>query len=158
MRKQLPDDWISSVLLASDGMLSLYFAGLVAGTLLSGGILVYVLRRGAATTVASKLFLAILIFLFALEFLMLPVNYGVLISTQQLPRLAELSASEKLPDGQLAWLLWENKDAITYFTRDAQDQRMIVTTPKKDTKVKIIAYDDIFCVLFGGGQSRPCPR
>jgi len=160
LRMQLPDDWSSSVLLASDGKLALYFSGLVAGTLLTGAILLYVLHRGTATTAASRLWMGILIFLFAVEFLLLPVNYGVLISTQQLPRVAELSANEKSPEGQLAWLVWDSKDAITYFVRDAHDQRMIVTVPKKDSKVRITSYDDIFCVLFGGNnvQLRPCPR
>lgn len=160
LRKQLPDDWSSSVLLTSDGKLTLYFSGLVAGTLLTGAILLCVLHRGTATTAASRFWMSILVFLFAVEFLLLPVNYGVLISTQQLPRVAELSAREKSPEGQLVWLVWDSKDAITYFVRDAQDQRMIVTVPKKEVKVKIVAYDDIFCVLFGGNnvQLRPCPR
>jgi hypothetical protein len=131
---------------------------MVAGTLLTGAILLYGLHRGTATTSASRFWTGVLVFLFAVEFLLLPVNYGVLISTQQLPRVTELSANEKSLEGQLAWLLWDSKDAITYFVRDAQDQRMIVTVPKKDTKVRIVAYDDIFCVLFGGNQSRPCPR
>jgi hypothetical protein len=160
LQKQLPDEWLSGVLLASDGKHSLYFGGLVAGTLLTGAILLYVLRRGTATTAASKLFVGILIFLFAVEFLLLPVNYGVLISTQQLPRVAELSGDEKPAEGQLDWLVWDSKDAVTYFVRDASDQRMLVTVPRKDAKVRIVAYDDIFCVLFSGDhvESHPCPR
>ena len=159
LRKQPPDEWISSLLLTSDAKLSLYFSGLVAGALLTGAILLYVLRRGTATTAASRFWLGVLVFLFAVEFLLLPVNYGVLISTQQLPRLTELGG-EATPSGQLGWLLWDSKDAVTYFVRDANDQRMIVTVPRKDAKVRIIAYDDIFCVLFGGNhvESRPCPR
>ncbi len=160
LRKQLPDDWSSSVLLTSDGKLALYFSGMVAGTLLTGGLLLYVSHRGTATTAASRFWMSVLVFLFAVEFLLLPVNYGVLISTQQLPRVAELNANDKPPEGQLAWLLWDSKDAITYFVRDAQDQRMIVTMPRKDARVRVVAYDDIFCVLFSGKhvESRPCPR
>lgn len=160
LRKQLPDEWSSSVLLTSDGKLALYFSGLVAGTLLTGAILLYVLYRGTATTAVSRFWMGILVFLFAVEFLLLPVNYGVLISTQQLPRVAELSVEEKPAQGQRGWLVWDSKDAITYFVRDGQDQRMILTVPRKDAKMKIIAYDDIFCVLFGGKQVefRPCPR
>jgi len=159
LRKQLPDEWISRVLLSSDGKLALYFSGLVAGTLLTGAILLYVLRCGTATTPASRLCLGILLFLFAVEFLLLPINYGVLISTQQQPRLAELGG-KAMPSGQQGWLLWDSKDAVTYFVRDANDQRMIVTLPRKDAEFKIVAYDDIFCVLFGGDhvQTRPCPR
>jgi len=158
--KQLPDEWSSSVLLTSDGKLSFYYSGLVAGTLLTGAILLYVFHRGTATSVASRFWIGILVFLFAVEFLLLPVNYGVLISTQQLPRVAELSVDEKPGQGRRAWLVWDSKDAVTYFVRDGQDQRMIVTVPRKDAKMRIIAYDDIFCVLFGGNQveSRPCPR
>ena len=159
LHKQLPDEWISSLLLTSDAKLSLYFSGLVAGALLTGAILLYVLRRGTATTAASRFWLGVLVFLFAVEFLLLPVNYGVLISTQQLPRVAELGG-EATPSGQVGWLLWDSKEAVTYFVRDANDQRMIVTVPRKDAKVEIITYDDIFCVLFGGNhvESRPCPR
>jgi hypothetical protein len=160
LRKQLPDDWSGLLLLTSDGKLTLYFSGLVAGMLFTGAILLCALHRGTATTGASRIWMGTLVFLFAVEFLLLPVNYGVLISTQQLPRVAELSASEKSPEGQLAWLVWDSKDVITYFVRNAQDQRMIVTVPRKEARVKIVAYDDIFCVLFGGNnvESRPCPR
>jgi hypothetical protein len=147
------------VLLTSNGKLVLYFSGLVAGTLLTGAILLYVLHCETATTAASRFWLGVLIFLFAVEFLLLPVNYGVLIATQQLPRVAEISGEATLAE-ELGWLLWESKDAVIYFVRDANDQRMIVTVPRKDAKLRIVAYDDIFCVLFGGDhvESRPCPR
>lgn len=160
LRKQLPDEWSSSVLLASDGKLSLYFSGLVAGTLLTGAIFLYVFHRSTATTAASRFWMGIMVFLFGVEFLLLPVNYGVLISTHQLPRVAELSACEKAPEGQRDWLVWDSKDALTYFVRDGQDERMIVTVSRKDANVKVVAYEDIFCVLFGGNhvESRPCPR
>jgi len=160
LRKQLPDEWLSSVLLASEGKLSLYFSGLVAGTLLTGGILVYVARRETATTPAAKTLVTILVFLVAVEFLLLPVNYGVLISTQQLPRVAEASGEQQVSQGLRTWLVWDSKDALTYFMRDSDDQRMMVTVPRKDTKVRIVAYDDIFCQLFAANrvESRPCPR
>jgi len=160
LQKQLPDEWISSVLLSSDGWLTLYFSGLVAGTLLTGGLFWYVLRRGTATTAIAKLFLAVFGFLVAVEFLLLPVNYGVLISTQQLPRVSELSGDEKLQDGERGWVVSDTKDAFTYFILGAGDKRTLLTIPRKETKVKIIAYDDIYCVLFSAGHtnSRPCPR
>ena len=52
--KQLPDRWLSSILLASDEEQSLYFSGLVAGTLLTAGILLYVLRCGTASTPSAS--------------------------------------------------------------------------------------------------------
>jgi hypothetical protein len=159
LRKQLPDEWLSGMLLASNGTLSLYFSGLVAGTLLTGCILVYVLRRRTAITAGSRFWLGVLAFLFAVEFLLLPVNYGVLISTQQIPRVAGIGREPAAP-GQTAWLLSDSKDVVIYFVRDTNDQRMIVSVPGKDTPVRIVAYDDVVCILFGGNgaQSRPCPR
>jgi hypothetical protein len=153
LRKDLPDEWLSSVLLASDGMLSLYFTGLVAGTLLTAAIFLYVRRRGTATTTASQFFMGILVFLVAIEFLLLPINYGVLISTHQLPRVAEISGDQKVPEGQRDWLVWDSKDAVAYFVRDSNDERMLVTIPKKDARVRIVAYDDIFSVLFGANHT-----
>ena len=158
--KELPDEWITSVLLASDGKLSLYFSSLVAGTLLTALVLLYIVRHGTATTSASQFFVGILVFLVAVEFLLLPVNYGVLISTQQLPRIAGLSSDDEAAAEQRDWLVWDTKDAVTYFVRDSKDQRMLVTIPRKDARVEIVDYDDIFCVLFGANHtdSRPCSR
>ena len=113
------------------------------------------LRRKTATTAASQLFVAILIFLVAVEFLLLPVNYGVLISTQQLPRLAELNGDDKAAEGQRNWMVWDTKDAVTYLVRDSNDQRMLVTIPRKEGKVRIVAYDHIFCMLFGANRAMP---
>ena len=160
LSKELPDEWITSVLLASDGKLSLYFSALVAGTLLTAAILLYIVRRETATTLASRVLVGILVFLVAVEFLLLPVNYGVLISTQQLPRVAGFSGDEKAAEERRDWLVWDSKDAVTYFVRDSKDQRMLVTIPRKDAEVRIVAYDDIFCMLFGANHTgpRPCSR
>jgi hypothetical protein len=160
LRPRLPDAWSSSLLLSADGTLSLYFCGLVAGTLFTAAIFVYVLRRETPATDASRLLIFTLGFLVAVEFLLLPVNYGVLIATQQLPRVADLGGAQKPVEGEREWLLWDSKDAVTYFVRDPQDRRMILSQPKKDGIVKIVAYDDIFCVLFAANhiETRPCPR
>ena len=160
LQKQLPDEWISSVLLSGDGGLSLYYSGLVAGALLTGGIFWYVLRRGSAATPWAKLLLAVLGFLVAVEFLLLPVNYGVLISTQLLPRVSELGGDERLLDGERGWVVWDSKDAFIYFIIGSGDKRTLLTIPRKEGKVKIIAYDDIYCVLFSADHttSGPCAR
>jgi hypothetical protein len=160
LQKQLPDEWISSVLLSSDGRLSFYYSGLVAGALLTGGIFWYVLRHGSATTAIAKLLLAVLGFLVAVEFLLLPVNYGVLISTQLLPRVSELGGDEKLLDGERGWMVWDSKDAFIYFIVGSGDKRTLLTIPRKEGKVRIIAYDDIYCVLFSAdhANSGRCAR
>jgi len=152
LAKELPHRWLTFVLLANEGIQSLYFSGLVMGTLITAAILLYVLRRGIATTAESRFFTGMLVFLVAVEFLLLPVNYGVLISTQQLPRVAELSGDEKAAEGQRDWLVRESKDALTYLVLDSNNARMLVTIPGKDRKVRIVAYDRIFRILFGANR------
>ena len=160
LRKQLPDEWLSSVLLANEARLSLYFSALLAGTLLTGVILLVILRGETTITPTSRIMTALLIFLFTVEFLLLPANYGVLISTQELPRVIEAGGEGIPAAGLTSWLVWESKDALIYFVRDPEDQRMLVTVPRKDTRISVVAYDNIFCVLFGANQagSSPCQR
>lgn len=152
LAKSLPDVWIKSVLMSGEGRLALYFSGLVAGTLITGAILLYALRQESAPTGLSRSSIWLLGFLFAVEVLFLPVNYGVLISTQSLPRVAEISADKAPLAGSMSWLLWDGKDALTYLVRDPGDQRMLVTVPAKDARIRIVAYDNILCVLFCGGM------
>lgn len=151
LTKSLPDIWITGVLISSEGRLALYFSGLVAGTLITGAILLYALRRENAPSALSRASIWLLGFLFAVEILFLPVNYGVLISTQSLPRVAEISADKAPSNGSMSWLLWDGKDALIYLVRDPGDQRMLVTVPAKDARIRIVAYDNIICVLFCRG-------
>ena len=150
LAKSLPNIWIANVLLSSEGRLAFYFSGLVAGTMITGAILFYTLKRENGESGLSQALVWLLGFLFAVEILFLPVNYGVLISTQSLPRVAEISADRPPSVGSMSWLLWDSKDAITYLVRDPGDQRMLVTVPAKDAKIRILAYDNIICVLFCG--------
>jgi hypothetical protein len=160
LQKQLPDEWISSLLLSSDGKLSLYFSGLAAGTLLTAFIAWLSVARGESMSSAARFLAGVLVFLVAVQFLLLPVNYGVLISTQQLPQVAELPGEAKSPDYQRGWLVWNSKETLTYFLYGSQERRMLLTVPRKDAQVRIVAYDDVYCVIFSAEHSgsRPCPR
>lgn len=149
-RQELPSfEWIDRILLTGDAFQSLYFSGLVGGVLLTGALLLLTTRAGSATTSFSKALIGLLAFLVAVQFLLLPVNYGILIGSQQLPRVSELPGTEKLAAGQQAWLVWETKEALTYFARSVDGKRSLVTFPKKDPKTTIVGYDRIFCLLFG---------
>jgi hypothetical protein len=155
LTKELPDIWIARVLLSGEGRLALYFSGLVAGTFITGAVLFYSLKRKEVETPLSRGLVWLLAFLFAVEVLFLPVNYGILISTQSLPRVAEISGDTSPTGGSVYWLLWDSKDAITYLVRNSTDQRMLVTVPAKDARIRILAYDDILCVLFCSATSAP---
>jgi hypothetical protein len=160
LQKQLPDEWISGVLLASDAKLTLYFSGLVAGTLLTAFIAWKAVTRVDSADETARLLIVVLVFLAAVEFLLLPVNYGVLISTQELPQVAEAPGDAKPLDGRRTWLVWNSKETLTYFVFVSPDNRMLMTVPRKDAPIRIVSYDDIYCVLFSADHSspRPCPR
>jgi hypothetical protein len=153
LHKSLPGIWISNVLMANDGRLALYFAGLVAGTLISGAILYLALRRQSEERIFSRVLVTLLGFLFAVEVLFLPVNFGVLISTRLLPRVAEVSGDANPPNGRASWLLWDGKDNVTFLVRDPGDQRMLVTAPKKDALIRVLGYDNILRELFSTGAA-----
>src|SRR2546426_305033 len=128
---QLPEDeWINAILLGNPADRSLYFSGLVGGTLLTGGVL-------------------------------LLVNYGILIASQDLPRVSELGDA-KLAAGDQNWLVWEGKAAVTYLSRVARDgRRSLITIPRKEPRITIVAYDNIFRALFAPpqpGATQVAPR
>lgn len=153
LRRELPQfGWINGILLTSDGYRSLYFSGLVGGVLLTGAVLLLAMRTGRGTTPVSALLTALLAFLIGVQFLLLPVNYGILIAGQHLPRVEEIPGDQKLANGEQAWLVWESKEATTYFKRTADDKRSLITLPRKDTKISIVGYDAIFRVLFANAK------
>ncbi len=159
LRTDPPHSWITSVLLSSDGRLALFFSGLVASTLLTAWIAWQSFTRKDSMQPAARNLLALLMFLALVEFLLLPVNYGVLISSQQLAR-ANPAGEAKLLDGQRAWILWDTKDNLTYFIMGPSDKRTLLTVRRKESPVGVVAYDDIFCVVFSQDHAlrRPCSR
>ena len=147
--------WINGILLTGDANLSLYFSGLVGGTLLSGAFL-WMACQQAHTTAVAKMLVGLLFFLVGVEFLLLPVNYGILIASQQLPRVSEISGDEKEQPGQQTWLVWESKEVLTYFVQEgARGKRAIISVPRKEAKIRVVGYDRIFRVLFGNQESGP---
>lgn len=154
LRQHLPQfGWINGILLTGNDNRSLYFSGLVGGTLLTGAVLLFAMRGGASTTSFSKALRGLLAFLVAVEFLLLPINYGILIASQQLPRVAEVPGEQGLAGGEQAWLVWDSKEAMIFLTRRADDKRSLLTVPRKETKTTIVGYDAIFRVLFGNARA-----
>src|SRR5262249_3176628 len=136
----LPDDWLSAILVRRDGALRiLYFMCLIACTSVSAAILFFAVRRSGQKSGVSKFLIGLLAFLVVVEFLLLPINYGVFFTTQELPRVSEVSG-EKFPEGTRIWLVWETKDELTYLLRDPYGQRMLLTLPRKESKLKIVGY------------------
>ena len=85
---------------------------------------------------------------------MLPINYGILIAgNREMPRVAGLGGKEKLGEGQVAWLIWEGKEGITYLIKEGgngSNRRTLITFSRKDIKkIQITQYDPILRILFG---------
>ena len=149
----LPASWISSVFLANDTAQGLYFAALVAGIAFTAALLAYALRQ--STSAGNRWVNTALVVLFAIECLLLPINYGMLIASRWLPRVAQVSPADKLSEGNTAWLVWENKDVLTYFVRDNNDARKLVTVPRKDSQITVVGNDPVFQVIFAGRPACP---
>jgi len=148
-----------------------FFAGLVAGTAITGSLLFYGMSRLPQTS-TSRFLVILLAVLVAIQFLLLPVNYGIFIVDKELAKVKDLGGLETLqpcaprPDQpnavpascQEAWLVWEGNDGVTYFVRSmeptaegktVEKHRSLVTLSRKEVKrTEIIGYDPILRNLF----------
>jgi hypothetical protein len=149
-----PPAWLGALLLApTDDLRALYFAALVAATALSAGLL-WGSQRCGPQPGWSRCLHGLLGVLVAVQGLLLPVNYGILIADKTVPRVANLGDQKVLAPGQEAWLVWEGKDSMTYLLRQrrsGQDVRALVTLPRSEIKrLEMTSYDPILTVLFAG--------
>ena len=148
--RELPDyGWLRGLLLTQqEGLRSLYFTGLVVATVVTAS-LAFVVAGQARRDGLAGVVRAVLVVVVAIQFLLLPVNYGFLITATPLPRVASLPGAEATPRGPEAWLAWEGKEGVTYFVRD-KERRSLVTLPRKDVgRIEITGYDPILHLLFG---------
>jgi hypothetical protein len=145
--------WLVGLLL-DDRLMPVYFSLLVAACALPLAILA--MLRGQPTQGGGRLVTGLLVFLAAVQVLMLPINYGVLIVDKSLPRVASLG-DRVLADGEEAWLVWEGKDGVTFLVRGPK-QKSLVTMPRSEVKrTEILGFDRILPRLFGtkaGGRPR----
>ena len=158
---------LRSILLNEGGSLSgaLYFGTMLTGIAVTVALLLYGLKSrkqtisDGAQRVTPGLLVALLGFLIAVQILLLPVNYGILVMDKVLPRVADLGGKESLQVGQKAWLVWEGHDGVTYLVRGTEqnsEQRRLVTLSKNDLKrTEIIRYDPILRCLF---VEHGCPQ
>ncbi len=116
-------------------------------------------KSNEAQRVAPGFLVAVLGVLVAVQILLLPVNYGILVMDKVLPRVADLGGKEPLQVGQKAWLVWEGNNGVTYLVRGTEqnaNHRRLVTLSKNDLKrTEIIRYDPILRCLF---VEHGCPQ
>jgi hypothetical protein len=140
--------WLQAVLLDDQDLLaSLFFAGLLAATALTAAFLIAGNRR-AADSNQPRLLAQLLVLLLAIQALLLPINYAVFIAHKSFARVTNVPP---IASGR-AWLIWENKDAITLFVLPgaALDDRALVTLEAKNTYAtsRIVEYDPVLRILF----------
>jgi hypothetical protein len=131
------EDWLKTVLLdPSSKYEAQFFIALVAGVTVTG----WLLFESKSHKIGRPVLEALLVFLFAAEFLLLPVNYGVIVSTKQLPKVANFSPAD-------AWLVWEGKDKTTFLIAD-KERRLVAVPNAEVKKLEITGVDNIFRRLF----------
>ncbi len=135
--------WLVALLL-DEWLVPLYFSALVAGCALSLAVLVAARRAPVPAPLRG-----LLLFLAAVQILLLPVNYGVLVIDKSLPRVAALGA-DPLQDGDQAWLVWETDAGMTFLVRNqGQGRKSLVWLPRSEIRrTEIVAFDPIFTTLF----------
>ena len=101
-----------------DNRTSFYFMGLVAATIITIAIWLFA-RSLPHNNWFSRSALFLLGFLIIIEFLFLPINYGVFVQGRYLPRVTDLGDQVPLKAGQNAWLVWEGKNTFTYLVEEA---------------------------------------
>jgi hypothetical protein len=145
--------WLVRLLLDGQFM-PLYFTLLLLACLVSLAILALLRSAGAGSALATFT-RALLVFLTAVQLLLLPVNYGVLIVDKVMPRVAAIG-DKALLEGEDAWLVWEGKEGVTYLYR-SQDRkrRTLVTIPRaKVERTEILGFDSILPKLFKTQEGR----
>jgi len=149
--------WLQSILLSQGaGPWSLYFPGLVAGTILTGG-LCFLARRTMESTPLSRLLHGILVLLVAVQCLLLPINHSILIADKTMARVANIGNQQDLEQGQEAWLVWEGREWMTYLVRSKDTRKLIAVLRSDIKKITILAYDPIMRVLFAESEKQVLP-
>jgi len=151
LRPSLPEPaWMAQYLLLDPdgGIQAIYFSLLLGGCAVALGLWLMARRHRAAASRAGSLLLATLA---GIQFLFLPVTFGILITDKEAPRVTTLNGKDPLPKGQTAWRIWEGKDGVVFLVRGETDSRALSTIDKKEIKrTDIVGYDLILNVLFGG--------
>lgn len=152
LRPTLPHSWLAELLLAEDpSYFDYYFIGLLVAAAITTVLLV-MCHTLHSKTPGNRGVLVLFTFAWSTQCLFLPVNYGYLLASKTLPRVASLDGVTPLPGGEQAWLVWEGKEGVTFLVRQVDGTtatRYLITMPKAEVKrVKVTGYDRILRTLF----------
>jgi hypothetical protein len=145
LRDALPEPgWFGAMLTAPDDVLTqLYFVLLLAGIVAGIGLTI-ALGSWQAAPAALRGLAALVFFFLGIQVLLLPVNYGILLSARDHPRV--VPDPEVVPAGSAAavWLVWEGKTGVTFLVHEPSAVRKLLTVPReKVTRLEIVAYEPL---------------
>ncbi len=144
LRADLPEPaWFAALLrapgdLAGQVYFTVLFVGIAAPIGLSRS-----LRGGVAVRRSQRALAGLLFLLIVVQVLLLPVNYGVLMSFRGLARVSPPpGVIDVAGDDAAAWLIWEGGGGLTFFVRDGGGDRSLVTQAREQLPVvQILGYD-----------------
>ena len=141
--------WLVALLL-DDRLMPAYFSLLVAACGLTLALL-WPLLADDTLSPGQRRARALLGFLAAVQILLLPINYGVLIADKSLARVVAAGARVLVP-GESAWLVWEGKEGVTFLLRSADGQRRtLLTQPRAQAAaIEVQGFERILPALFRG--------
>jgi len=131
------DNWLKATILdRSASYESLFFAMLIMGVALSG----WLLRQAKLNSPRRPFAEGLLTLLVAVEILLLPINYGIVVSTRELPKVSQFAPAE-------AWLVWEGKEKTTFLVLD-KERKLVSISNSEVKKLEITGIDQIFRRIF----------
>lgn len=154
LRHELPPYPLFQVLLLdeTEAIQSLYFSFLLASVIGLAWLLIAAGGRGVRSWPVMNWVFALLVLI---QFLMLPVTFGILIADQYVPRVTTIDGKEMLKSDLQAWRVWEGKDSVTFFVRrwdkkGCETQRTLLTLENEGIeKTEISGYDRVLRLLYG---------
>ncbi len=156
LREDLPPPtWVHRLLVPGVRQ-PLYFTLVLAMTFVIARLL---LKANRTVSRPSPFLNGALACLLLVQFLLLPVNFGVLIVDQEVPRVTTIDGKEPLDNNSVqAWRVWEDPASVTFFVRYVaaghETRRALLTLDKKAIlKTEISGYDYLSDLL-----RHPIPR
>ncbi len=138
LRNELPPPvWLHCVLLdEAGGLQQIYFALLTIGALVAA----WMARAAWSRSVPTR-WPALLALLAGIQFLFLPVNFGILVANKELPSI-ETDAGPR-------WLVWTDEKSVTFLERAGNGERFLIVERKDDVKtLRTSAPESILNELF----------
>jgi len=150
------DEWLTDILTKNSMFTDLYFPLLLLALFIT---FIIWWNVNQVDSMNSEFFWLkkLLAFLIALQFLFLPINYGVLIMDKSIPRVTKPSflKDNKYKDAKI-WLVWEGRNGMTYLT-DSANKRTLITLNKKDiTSNEILCYDNVLKIVLSESKVQSC--